>query len=458
MMTSANVSSGSGFELFKDCLMSFSDWNETSNYLLDSSLENTSYIEQPCPSNSTSGEKANPYVMPLWAQLVWSIAFGSMVSVSVMGNLIVIWIVVAHRNMRTVTNFFLLNLTLADLMMATFNAIFNFVYMLHSHWPFGGLYCLVSNFIATLTVSSSVFTITATSIDRYIAVVHPLKQRMSRKTAVIIILVIWFCASLLALPNLLYSRVVEYKYGQDLRIVCYLHWPDGWAGQSTMDYSYNIVLLVLTYAIPMASMAIFYSLMGNVLWGSKGIGEESVAQRDAVRSKQKVARMLITVVAIFAICWLPYHGYFLYTYYVPGISRTSYIQYVYLGIYWLAMSHSMYNPIIYCWMNKRFRSYFAQILLCCRNQEYNMSVNGNGSSRKTGQPPVNRNPQSRSTANVRRTLPTSHSSIPMRTCSKNSTTTGDNVHIKCQPRASGQISDISNHFESRNGAIVTTEI
>ncbi|RWS03742.1 tachykinin-like peptides receptor 86C, partial [Dinothrombium tinctorium] len=116
--------------------------------------------------NSTiSGNIHRPFVPRLWVQLLWSLAFGVMLLVAVVGNVTVIWIVVCHKNMRNVTNFFLLNLTVADLMMATFNASFNFVYMLHSHWPFGQTYCTINSFVSNLTVASSVFTIAAMSID-----------------------------------------------------------------------------------------------------------------------------------------------------------------------------------------------------------------------------------------------------------------------------------------------------
>lgn len=60
--------------------------------------------------------------------------------------------------------------------------------------------------------------------------------------------------------------------------------------------SYNIAFLLLTYILPMATMAIAYSLMGRVLWGSQGIGEgnaNSIQQQGIIRSKQKVVRMLI---------------------------------------------------------------------------------------------------------------------------------------------------------------------
>jgi tachykinin-like receptor len=67
----------------------------------------------------------------------------------------------------------------------------------------------------------------------------------------------------------------------------------------------------------------------------------------------QVVKMMIVVVSIFAVCWLPFHIYFILTSFVPQITNTEYIQEVYLAIYWLAMSNSMYNPIIYCWMNSR---------------------------------------------------------------------------------------------------------
>ncbi|CAN7950184.1 unnamed protein product [Ixodes pacificus] len=106
------------------------------------------------------------WVLPWWVQLIYGVLFGSMVLVAAFGNAVVVWIVVVHRSMRTVTNYFLVNLSIANAMTAIFNAIFNLVYMLESHWAFGSTYCIFNNFVANLTVSSSAFTIAATSIDR----------------------------------------------------------------------------------------------------------------------------------------------------------------------------------------------------------------------------------------------------------------------------------------------------
>ncbi|KAI1292006.1 Tachykinin-like peptides receptor 86C [Halotydeus destructor] len=296
-----------------------------------------------------------PYVSSVLIQLFWSLLFGAMVSVAVIGNAIVIWIILAHRRMRTVTNYFLLNLAIADLMMAAMNASFNYVFMLHSHWPFGATYCSVNNFIAHLTVFSSVFTITAMSVDRYVAIVKPLRPRMSRKTGIIIISIIWFAGCLVSLPVLLVSTTVSYIYPDGgVRTICYLQWPDGVSGASKIDYIFNVVFLITTYVIPVIAMAITYPWMGCVLWRSKTIGEINERQTVAIKTKKRIVRMLVVVVVIFTLCWFPYHLYFLVTYHYRDLVHSSYIQHIYLAIYFIAMSNSTVNPVIYYNMNGRY--------------------------------------------------------------------------------------------------------
>lgn len=63
----------------------------------------TNYFYHPPPRS----EPELDFTLPVWRQVVWSILFGGMVIVATGGNLIVIWIVLAHKRMRTVTNYFL---------------------------------------------------------------------------------------------------------------------------------------------------------------------------------------------------------------------------------------------------------------------------------------------------------------------------------------------------------------
>lgn len=68
----------------------------------------------------------------------------------------------------------------------------------------------------------------------------------------------------------------------------------------------------------------------------------------------QVVKMMIIVVCTFALCWLPYHIYFTLQYFNREWYLQKFIQQVYLAIMWLAMSSTMYNPIIYCCLNDRW--------------------------------------------------------------------------------------------------------
>ncbi|XP_072145885.1 tachykinin-like peptides receptor 86C [Dermacentor andersoni] len=131
--------------------------------------DNLSALVGFLPANLTAGqtvERERQWVLSAGTQFAYALLFGTVVLVAVCGNSLVVWSVVSHRRMRTVTNLFLVNLSVADFMTAVFNAAFNFVYMLESHWTFGEPYCVFSNFVANLTVACSAFTMAAMSIDR----------------------------------------------------------------------------------------------------------------------------------------------------------------------------------------------------------------------------------------------------------------------------------------------------
>ena len=83
--------------------------------------------------------------------------------------------------MWSVTNYFLVNLTLADLMMATLNCVPSFLYMRDRAWYFGSLYCCLNQFISLTTVPASVFTMLAITLERRRAIMQPLSPRANKQ-------------------------------------------------------------------------------------------------------------------------------------------------------------------------------------------------------------------------------------------------------------------------------------
>lgn len=195
-------------------------------------------------------------------------------------------------------------------------------------------------------------------LPRYTAIIHPLHQRLSSTETRVVIIVIWILALLLAFPQYYYSSTTLLPG----RTVCYIDWPE----YTTMDFEkiYYVCVAVLIYFLPLCIMACAYITVGVTLWASEIPGDSSEHYKEQLFAKRKVVKMMIIVVCTFAVCWLPYHIYFLLHQFFPEMLEQVFIQQVYLAIMWLAMSSTMYNPIIYYCLNSRFRAGFQQVLCC----------------------------------------------------------------------------------------------
>ncbi|EPY76723.1 tachykinin receptor 3 [Camelus ferus] len=310
----------------------------------------------PAPSQPLAN-LTNQFVQPSWRIALWSLAYGVVVAVAVFGNLIVIWIILAHKRMRTVTNYFLVNLAFSDASMAAFNTLVNFIYALHSEWYFGANYCRFQNFFPITAVFASIYSMTAIAVDRYMAIIDPLKPRLSATATKIVIGGIWILAFLLAFPQCLYSKTKVLPG----RTLCYVQWPEG----PKQHFTYHIIVIILVYCFPLLVMGITYTIVGITLWGGEIPGDTCDKYHEQLKAKRKVVKMMIIVVVTFAVCWLPYHIYFILTAIYQQLNRWKYIQQVYLASFWLAMSSTMYNPIIYCCLNKRFRAGFKRAFRWC---------------------------------------------------------------------------------------------
>ncbi|XP_051981033.1 substance-P receptor-like [Xyrauchen texanus] len=301
----------------------------------------------------------NQFVQPIWRIVLWAVAYSTIVIVSVVGNITVMWIILAHKRMRTVTNYFLVNLAFAEAAMSAFNTVINFVYSVHNEWYFGLYYCRFHNFFPIAAVFASICSMTAIALDRYMAIIHPLQQRMSATQTKLVIGVIWVLAFLLAFPQYYYSNTDQLPG----RVVCYIDWPD----YTLLNFRkmYYVCVAVLIYFLPLLVMGCAYLVVGLTLWASEIPGDSSDCYQEQLAAKRKVVKMMIVVVCTFAVCWLPYHVFFLIHQFFPNLSEHLFIQQVYLTIMWLAMSSTMYNPIIYCCLNDRFRAGFKQAFRCC---------------------------------------------------------------------------------------------
>lgn len=106
------------------------------------------------------------FSQPGWRIALWAITYSLIVVTSIVGNVTIIWIILAHRRMRTATNYFIVNLALSDLLMSAFNTIFNFIYASHNVWYFGEEFCRFQNWFPITAVFVSIYSMTAVAAER----------------------------------------------------------------------------------------------------------------------------------------------------------------------------------------------------------------------------------------------------------------------------------------------------
>nr|XP_019565640.2 RYamide receptor-like [Aedes albopictus] len=290
-------------------------------------------------------------------QILIYLAYSAIFLTSIVGNVAVFLVVHLLPRMNTVTNLFIANLALGDMLMTIFCIPFSFVSIfVLQYWPFGAVICRIVNYSQAISVLVSAYTMIAISADRYLAIMWPFKPRVTKRLARILILLVWIGALVTAAPIPVFSTLIqptEFYDACDLSI-CTEVWPDDHS-----DHSYSITLITLQFLLPLLVLITTYVQIACKVWAKTPPGE-SVKGRDRriLASKRKMIKMMITVVAVFTVCWLPFNIFML----IPLDPDWRPLPYLWFLFHWLAMSHSCYNPIIYCYMNEKFRQGFGRLV------------------------------------------------------------------------------------------------
>lgn len=212
---------------------------------------------------------------------------------AIVGNGLVCFVVYSIRRMRTVTNYFIVNLAIGDILMTCLCIPFTFVSsFLLSFWPFGQVMCTIVTYAQAVSVFISAYTLVAISIDRYIAVIHPLRPKMVKIQAKCIIACIWLVALLTPLPTAVTSTLIVPDLYQNesaaYAYVCVEKFSD-----PSIAPLYSMALLVLQYFFPLIVLIFTYTRIAMVVWGKTTPGEaEDARDKRLAASKRKVCKSI----------------------------------------------------------------------------------------------------------------------------------------------------------------------
>ncbi|XP_002731479.1 substance-K receptor-like [Saccoglossus kowalevskii] len=289
-----------------------------------------------------------------------TILFFLTVALSIVGNVVVICVLTFGARKKRDFNIFLLNLAVADWTLAIFSMPFSFINAMQGEWIFGGcVMCSVTAFIKKVSEAVSIFTLTAIGIDRYYAVMYPLRNRMSSSRPRIVIGGIWAISTCLSVVKPIVSYTKTYPldmYSNNTVTICKEWWPN-----DTLQIVYELTLFVATYVAPLTVLSFTYTKVAMKLW-TRSIPGNADQGRDAShnRSKKKTIKMLVSIVVLFALCWMPLNLFYLITLFndntVHEYSQQKATTTAYLCVLiWIAVTDSFINPIIYVFLNDGFR-------------------------------------------------------------------------------------------------------
>ncbi|XP_061539228.1 cholecystokinin receptor-like [Phycodurus eques] len=347
----------------------------------------------------------------------------------VFGNLLIIIVLILNKRMRTVTNSFLLSLAISDLMMAIFCMPFTLIPNILEDFIFGAAMCKTVAYFMGLSVSISTFSLVAIAIERYSAICNPLKSRawQTRSHAYRVIAATWVLSLLIMIPYPVFNIIKSFpKANGTVGHMCRLTWPSHHAEQS-----WYVLLLFILFFIPGVVMAVAYGLISRELYrgmrfemkqneavtaelingtvaesndedddndgcyvqvpqkvsamelptlptsaSSAGVSippkterARSNASNAKLQAKKRVIRMLLVIVALFFICWMPLYFANIWKAFDLKAASKALSGIPISFIHLLSYTSSCVNPVIYCFMNTRFRkALLSTFACCCRNR------------------------------------------------------------------------------------------
>ncbi|KAG7200718.1 hypothetical protein KM043_001269 [Ampulex compressa] len=381
---------------------SSTDPTEVSSVDVTTLLDGSS-TEEEAYANSTELSNGELEWPDLPVAILKGCILGSIIVTAVFGNLLVMVSVMRHRKLRIITNYFVVSLALADMLVAMFAMTFNASVQLTGRWLFGYFMCDVWNSLDVYFSTSSILHLMCISVDRYYAIVKPLKYpiNMTKKVVAYMLLACWISPAIISFVPIFngwYTTEKNSEHRHKHPELCEFKVNKGYAIlSSSISFWIPCTIMTLTY------LAIFkeankqekqmHSRMGNVMLlshrPSKDLNNLNGELNSAGSSKtltlneistdhlhtptkdknmmkmkreHKAARTLGIIMGTFILCWLPFFLWYVIT---SLCGDTCPCPNVVIAIlFWIGYTNSALNPIIYAYFNRDFREAFKNTLQC----------------------------------------------------------------------------------------------
>ncbi|CAB3223039.1 unnamed protein product [Arctia plantaginis] len=305
------------------------------------------------------------------------------VIMAVLGNMLVIVSVMRHRKLRVITNYFVVSLAFADILVAMVVMPFNFSVQFNDKWLFGPTICDLWNSSDVYFTSTSILHLCCISVDRYYAIVKPLKYpiKMTKKMAYIMLAATWLSPITISYVPIFmgWYTTSDFLVQQNDQCDFKVNKPYAVISSSISFWIPCTIMLFTYYAIFQEANRQeknLYARAGNAMLmhrPSRDVSDKNGAlhisattptkDRNILKMKRehKAARTLGIIMGAFILCWLPFFLYYVST----SLCDTCTVpEVVTVIMFWTGYFNSALNPIIYAYFNRDFRNAFKNTLAC----------------------------------------------------------------------------------------------
>ncbi|NXX14304.1 OPN4 protein, partial [Podargus strigoides] len=285
-------------------------------------------------------------------------------SIGIIGNLLVLYAFYSNKKLRTPQNYFIMNLAVSDFLMSASQAPMCFVNSLHREWILGDIGCDLYAFCGALFGITSMMTLLAISVDRYLVITKPLQsiQWTSKKRTIQVIAVVWlYSLGWSVAPLFGWSSYVP----EGLMISC--TWD--YVTYSPANRSYTMILCCCVFFIPL--IIIFHCYLSMFLAIRRtgrdvqklGSCSRKSCLSQSMKNEWKLAKIAFVVIIVFVLSWSPYACVTMIAWAGRGNTLTPYSKSVPAII---AKASAIYNPIIYAIIHPRYRKTIHNAVPCLR--------------------------------------------------------------------------------------------
>uniref|UniRef100_A0A8C1H8P2 G-protein coupled receptors family 1 profile domain-containing protein n=1 Tax=Cyprinus carpio carpio TaxID=630221 RepID=A0A8C1H8P2_CYPCA len=246
-------------------------------------------------SNTTLSHQSNSDTPIFNEKTTVDIVFYSIVVLlGTTGNSLVIW-VAGFRMKPTITNVWLVNLAVADLIFCLTRVTSLISSLFFDHWPFGVFLCKFNGFFKYANMFCSVFLLAVISVDRALCICRPVftRERRTLCAARVVSVGVWIVAVMFSSPYFVYRQVF---LKNNLSHCSFKEKGAEEASHSSAKYVYYYIRFICGFLLPFLVILICYIL------AAVGI------RRTRLSGKSRPLRILVVLVCAFFLCWAPYHA------------------------------------------------------------------------------------------------------------------------------------------------------